>query len=76
MAVLPVLKGMAGIEVDAVNETISISPRMPDEWDSMTIRNVRCGDGRFDLTLRRDGDRIAHEIEGDTGGYEVRVSPR
>jgi len=75
MAVLPALKGIAGIEVDAANRTVSISPYMPGEWDFMRIRNVRCGDARFDVILRREGDRITQEIEGGTEGYAVRVAP-
>jgi glycogen debranching enzyme len=76
MAVLPALMGIAGIDADANNRTVNISPYMPDEWDFMNIRNVRCGDACFDVMLRREKGRIVYETEGNTRGYKICVLPR
>jgi glycogen debranching enzyme len=75
MAVLPVLKGMAGINVDERNRTIDMHPYLPKDWNYLRIRNIRCGDDHFDVNLRREGDGIKFDIEGDTKEYKIQITP-
>jgi len=39
----PVMKGLLGLEVDAVNNKITFSPQFPANWDDVNINNIRIG---------------------------------
>jgi hypothetical protein len=75
MTIFPALKGVAGIDVNERNKTIRLSPYVPEEWNFLKIKNIRCGDNRFNVTLHRKGDEIMYDIEGDTEGYTIYLSP-
>jgi glycogen debranching enzyme len=42
--VYPVMKGLIGLEVDAVRNKITFSPQFPANWDNVNINNIRIGD--------------------------------
>lgn len=46
---LPFTKGLAGIEVDAVNNTLRFKPQIPADWDSLIVRNAAVGKNIIDL---------------------------
>ena len=60
-----VLYYLSGYEPDAVNKTMSLTPRMPTgvyspmKWDTMTLKNLPMGKGMFDLTVNDTGDERA-----------------
>jgi glycogen debranching enzyme len=76
MAILPMLKGIAGINIDERNKTINLRPYLPEDWSFLRIKNIRCGDGSFDVFLYREEGEIKYDIEGKTGGYTINISPQ
>ncbi len=61
MVVTPALRGLFGLEVDALKHVIRLQPSLPPQWDSATLRNVAVGDSVFDLAFRRDGGKLSVE---------------
>ena len=53
MVVIPILRGMFGINWDAAQNALSISPHLPATWDHATVRNLTIGTGQTDLTFTR-----------------------
>lgn len=51
--VLPLLRGLVGLEVDALSKAVTLSPRFPADWDTVRIRGVRVGAKSFDFTVTR-----------------------
>lgn len=53
MVVTPTIRGLFGIEVDAISKILRVSPQLPSDWDQARLRNVRVGETRVDVSLRR-----------------------
>jgi hypothetical protein len=58
MVLSPAIRGLFGIEADALHRNLRLQPRLPASWDSAEIRNVRVGDDLYEITLKRDRDHL------------------
>jgi glycogen debranching enzyme len=54
MVVTPLLRGMFGIDVDALHHALSVTPRLPADWQNATVRRLRVGESVVDVSYRRD----------------------
>ncbi|MDQ6706501.1 MAG: glycogen debranching protein, partial [Acidobacteriota bacterium] len=61
MVLTPALRGLFGIEADALRHSLSVHPQIPATWDSADLRNVPVGGDRFDLKLRRSSGKLIVE---------------
>jgi glycogen debranching enzyme len=75
MALLPALKGVAGIEVNERNKTIIWSPYLSQSWNFLKVKNIRSGDSFFNLTILRNETGISIDTEGDTENYTIILKP-
>ncbi len=53
MVVIPAMRGLFGVTLDASNNTITIDPRLPAQWDHATLHNLRLGEAAVDLRYKR-----------------------
>jgi glycogen debranching enzyme len=58
MVLSPAIRGLFGIEADALHRTLRLQPHLPASWDSAEIRNVRVGDDLYEITLKRDRSHL------------------
>jgi hypothetical protein len=58
MVVSPAVRGLFGIEADALHRTLRLQPQLPASWDFAEIRNVRVGDDLYAIALKRDHDHL------------------
>jgi glycogen debranching enzyme len=65
MVISPVLRGLFGLEWDAADNTLTVTPHLPADWTEATIRRVPFGDRSVDLTFRRQGRELVVEANGD-----------
>jgi hypothetical protein len=65
MVLIPAVRGMFGVSLDAGTHTITVDPRLPAQWDHVTLHNLRLGDQVADLRFERSAD-----------GWEVRAHGR
>jgi glycogen debranching enzyme len=65
MVVSPVLRGMMGLEVDAIHHTVKLTPHIPADWNRFSIENIQVGGTTLGLN---------YEAKEAYEGYEV--SPR
>jgi hypothetical protein len=63
MVVSPILRGMLGLSTDAKTSTVTFSPHVPADWTSFSVRNVRVGDSRMNLTYSAKPGAIVLEAE-------------
>jgi hypothetical protein len=54
-------EGLFGITPTSFN-SFECSPSLPDEWDEMTLRNIRLFGEKFDLELKRDAYKMVVSI--------------
>ncbi len=55
MVLNPALRGLFGLDWDALRHTLRLAPHLPATWDRARLRNVPLGDARIDLEFNRDG---------------------
>jgi hypothetical protein len=58
MVVLPALRGMFGLDWDALHHTLRLAPSLPAAWDRALLRDVPVGNARVDIQLTREGGRL------------------
>jgi hypothetical protein len=55
MVVVPALRGLFGIGIDAPAALIHLDPLLPADWDTATVRHLHAGNSLCDLTYQRTG---------------------
>jgi len=67
MVVTPVLRGLFGIDVDAVNHRIKVTPHLPASWPSAEVRRLRVGDSLVNVRYKRDGAAMLVSLDTVSG---------
>ena len=57
------VQGLLGIEPDAANHKVALTPTLPKGWQRAEVNNLRVGDTRFDVTIL-PGKSTVTQIEG------------
>lgn len=63
MIVSPIMRGMLGLSVDAINHTVDFAPHVPPDWDSFAVANIPVGATMLSLTWKRMADGISLEVQ-------------
>ncbi len=58
MVLSPALKGLFGLEPDAIHHVLAVHPHLPATWEHATLHNVRAGDTLYNVTMQRAGDKL------------------
>ena len=71
------LTGAAGLRLDAEAHTATFAPALPSGWDRLNLENVRIGQARISLRLRRSQSSDDLELSGvGAGPLTVRYCPQ
>ena len=62
MIVSPLLRGLFGLEADAVTGEIVFAPHVPVDWQAFTISNLQVGTTSLELRYRKDANEIQLEM--------------
>src|SRR5229473_1945870 len=54
MVVSPILRGMLGLETDAIHHTVKLTPHLPADWTRFEIENVRVGNDTLLLKYKKE----------------------
>jgi hypothetical protein len=89
MVVSPLLRGMFGLQWDAADKKLYVTPHLPATWDHAALHHVAVGSSSFDLQFQRhlgwmeihatgelNGIRLASDAEGaiaDKAGDSIRI---
>ncbi|MFL6414573.1 MAG: amylo-alpha-1,6-glucosidase, partial [Bryobacteraceae bacterium] len=56
MVISPLLRGLLGLDWDALKHTLIVRPQLPATWDHVTVHNLPLGSTRLELEMtRRNG---------------------
>jgi glycogen debranching enzyme len=58
MVVTPLLRGLFGLDWDAVTRQVRVNPQLPAEWDRAAVRNVQLGTASVDLEIERTAGKL------------------
>ncbi|HEY0432208.1 MAG TPA: hypothetical protein VGC61_10330, partial [Pyrinomonadaceae bacterium] len=79
MVISPLLRGLFGLQSDAIQHKVVLSPHIPADWTWFAIHNVRVGDTTLSVKLNRTFDDINLSIQSSgtaTFEFSPSVSPR
>src|SRR4029077_6878044 len=54
MVVSPILRGMLGLETDAIHHRVKLTPHIPADWTYFSVRNVRIGNDTLLLNYKKE----------------------
>ena len=67
MVITPALRGLFGIEIDALTNTIQLSPSLPADWPAATISQLHVGNAICTLHYSREGQGLKVHVETVSG---------
>lgn len=76
MVISPVLRGMLGLEADAIQHALTFKPHVPADWTRFSVGNVRVGNSTLLLNYRKTDEGIFLEAGRTTGSGECTVEFR
>ncbi|MFA7228480.1 MAG: GH116 family glycosyl hydrolase [Melioribacteraceae bacterium] len=50
--IFPMMQGLAGLDVDALNDKITFAPKLPADWKFLKVNNIKTGDLLADCDLQ------------------------
>ncbi len=53
MVLSPILRGMLGLETDAIHRTLRFTPHVPADWTRFTAENVRIGQSTVSMNYKK-----------------------
>ncbi len=65
MVVTPTLRGMFGLEWSAAEHTLTVTPRLPAQWNEAKISGVPVGNSRVAIELHRDRTTLSVRLLGE-----------
>ena len=74
--VFPMIRGLIGLDVDALNNKITFSPKIPVDWKFLKVHNVNIGSAIVNLDLINENGRmvfLAKKISGRN--IQIEFSP-
>jgi glycogen debranching enzyme len=63
MVVSPMLRGMLGLDVDAILHRLTFAPHLPADWTGVGVRNLHVGSTILDLTYIKTADGITLKVQ-------------
>jgi GH15 family glucan-1,4-alpha-glucosidase len=76
MVVSPLLRGLLGLEVNAIHRRIRFAPHIPADWEQFSIRRLSLGAETVDLAVRREGGTLRLDIRNNgSAAFEVEFEP-
>jgi glycogen debranching enzyme len=76
MVVSPVLRGMLGLETDAIQRSVRLTPHVPADWTRFSVQNVRLGKNTVQLNYKKTDEGIVLETGLTSGTEECTVEFR
>ena len=75
MVISPVLRGMFGLEWNAASQTLTVTPHLPADWKTATIRHLPFAENNLDLTFTRRGQELMVQASG-TAAEKIHLQSR
>jgi len=76
MVISPLLRGMLGLEVDALHRRLTLEPHLPYNWPYVRAKNIHVGDCVLDLLEQREPEGITLDLKkSGSEKCEIEFSP-
>src|SRR5260370_12121422 len=68
MVVSPILRGLLGIETDALSHTLTFAPHVPADWRSFSVDNLRMGTAAVSVRYQKTPGTVIFELKPTGAG--------
>lgn len=58
MVISPLVRGLLGLDWDALNRTLVVRPQLPATWDHVAVHNIPLGSAHVELDITRRGGEL------------------
>ncbi|MFH0989690.1 MAG: DUF4960 domain-containing protein [bacterium] len=65
MVLLPILEGMLGLKINAIEKSITLKPAFPSQWKYASVKNMLIGSNRLSLSFERIQERTTYKFSLD-----------
>ena len=76
MVVSPILRGMLGLETDAIHHSVKLAPHVPADWTRFRVQNVRVGTSTLLFNYEKRDEGIVLQTGLTSGNEECTVEFR
>jgi hypothetical protein len=76
MVVSPILRGMLGLETDAIQHRVKLAPHVPADWTRFSVENLRLGKNTLLINYTKTEEGIVLETGLTSGSEECTVEFR
>jgi hypothetical protein len=74
--VLPLVRGLLGLEGNASEKLITFAPQFPGDWDHVSVSNYQIGKATFAFDYTRQKDRIILKVQLEgADNFRLRFTP-
>ena len=70
------MRGLFGIDVEAENAEVSLTPHLPDEWDRAEVRNIRVASSTLSFAFQQSLQALTLRLENRGAPVHVRFHPK
>jgi GH15 family glucan-1,4-alpha-glucosidase len=75
MVVAAMLKGLLGLDQDALANHVTLEPHIPADWPSFAIHNIKAGQCSLNISYSKQADKEASEtLKSETLKFEIESS--
>jgi hypothetical protein len=74
MVLVPAVRGLFGVQVDALRGVVTVDPHLPAQWPRATLRKVQVGSEAVDITFVREGNALRVTLAPKRSGSSVKLA--
>jgi hypothetical protein len=74
MVLVPALRGLFGLSVDALKNIITVDPHLPAQWSTSTLRHVQIGRESLDIQYERKNGSMVVTLLGEPHTSSVKLT--
>jgi glycogen debranching enzyme len=76
MIISPFIRGLAGLNGDALKKQLTVAPQLPARWDALDVKRYRVGSASFSISIRKGDGRYQTVIEKPSETpFDLRFAP-
>lgn len=60
MVLQPSIEGMLGLKVDALNKQVTFAPRLPADWNSILVDNIKIAENTIQVKMERNENKTTY----------------
>ena len=74
--IFPLVRGLLGLEGDALKKQLVFAPRFPADWKDVSLENYKLGEASFSFRYLRQENKISLEVVSqESGSYKIIFAP-